>query len=93
MAKKVYTFEAKATINREKFGAWSATWTLTNDQDETVDSGTTAWKNASSAKKWLKSKAAEKTPRKAVKLLASPETDEKGKPVKFFGSFTFRDTK
>ena len=56
MAKKVYTFEAKATINREKFGAWSATWIVTNDQDDTVDSGTTAWKNASAAKKWLKSK-------------------------------------
>ena len=93
MAKKVFTFEAKTTLNREKGGGWMASWTLTNDQDDVSSGETTAWKNSSAAKKWLKSKAAEKTPRKSVKLVAGPEKDEKDKPVKFFGSFTFRDPK
>ncbi len=93
MPKKLYTFEAKVILNPEKGGGWMASWILTNDQDETPRGEITPWKNASAAKKWLKGKAAEHTPRKSVKMVAGPELDEKGKPTRFVGSFTFREPK
>jgi hypothetical protein len=34
--------------------------------------------------------AAEKTPRKSVKLEAGEQLDEKGKPVSFKGSFSYK---
>lgn len=93
MPKKVMTFDARTVLNREKGGGWLATVVVSNDQDDDTKSVVTAWKNASAAKKWLKVKAAEMTPRKSVKLVAGPDLDEKGKPTKFHGSFTFRDPK
>lgn len=93
MPKKLMTFDARAVLNREKGGGWLATVIVTNDQDDDTKTVVTAWKNASAAKKWLKAKAAEMTSRKSVKLVAGPDLDEKGKPTKFLGSFTFRDTK
>jgi hypothetical protein len=91
--KKLYTFEAKTTLNREKAGAWTAQWSITNDQDDETKGDSSAWKNPSAAKKWLKAQAEKHTPRKSVKLVPGPELDEKDKPVKFFGSFTFRELK
>lgn len=93
MPKKVFTFEAKTVLNKEKGGGWLATIIIKNDQDDNETVSVTAWKNASASKKWLKAQAAAKTPRKSVKLVAGPETDDKGKPARFYGSFTYRDPK
>ena len=93
MPKKLYTFEAKVILNPEKGGGWMASWLLTNDQDDSSVGEISPWKNPSAAKKWLKVKAAEKTPRKSVKMVPGSELDEKGKPTRFDGVFTFREPK
>lgn len=93
MPKKLFTFSTTVTLNTEKAGGWLAVWSLTNDQDDDIAQGLAAWKNPSAAKKWLKGQAAEHTPRKSVKFVAGPDLDEKGKPVRFAGSLTFRDPK
>ncbi len=93
MARKVFTFEAHTSLNPEKGGGWMATYILSNDQDSNQSTKAAAWKNSSAAKRWLKAQAAALTPRKGVKLLAGPEKDEKGRPTKFIGSFTFKAPK
>ena len=49
----------------------------------------TAWKNASAAKRWIKSKVLDMTPRKSVKLNAT-KFNEQEKPVAFSGVMEFK---
>jgi hypothetical protein len=51
---------------------------------------TTAWANASSAKRWVKTQVQALTPRKSVKMVAGSAVDVKGKPVSFTGELAFK---
>lgn len=93
MPRKVFTFEARVARNMNKGGGWLATVKVSNDQDDVNDSKVSAWKNASAAKKWVKEQVQALTPRKNVKLIAGPDTDDKGKPTKFVGSLTYNEPK
>lgn len=91
MAKKVtYKFSANLNINPEQGGAWLAIVTVTDENDVTHAFFTSAWKNASAAKRYVKAMVQELTPRKSVKLLAGESLDVKGKPVSFAGELTYK---
>ena len=88
MAKKVqYTFTANLWLNTEKGGAWIAEYHYGTEED--FKGLYTAWKNASAAKRWLKSVVQEVTPRKSIKMVAGDALDEKGKPVSFTGELKY----
>lgn len=92
MAKLVICkFDAKVVLNTQKGGGWLATWE--NSKDSVIETGSLPWKNASAAKRWLKSEVIRVTTRKSIKMIATDKKDEKGKPAEFVGSITFRDTK
>ena len=101
MAKKVKkTFTATLTLNPEKGGAWLAYVNVaTPADDEGLNSianvaesisDQAAWKNASAAKRWIKAKVQDITPRKSVKMVAGDKVDAKNKPVTFTGSVAFK---
>ena len=104
MAKKVSKkFNVVIELNPEKAGAWMASVSvstlydainprITNTLgDEAVDlSAVTAWKNSSAAKRWVKSKVQEMTPRKSVKLLPSKFDLVTHKPIAFTGVLEFK---
>ena len=88
MAKKVqHTFTANLWLNTEKGGAWIAEYHY--GTEEVFKGLYTAWKNASAAKRWLKSVVQEVTPRKSIKMVAGDALDEKGKPVSFTGELKY----
>jgi hypothetical protein len=91
MAKDTYVLDVKLTLNPEKAGGWLVDMELVN---QTADVGIygdlSAWKNASAAKRWIKAKVVENTPRKSVKLTATA-TDENGKPTAFAGTLSFKE--
>lgn len=88
MAKVKKTFQANITLNQSKGGGWLASYTLSSTDSIVSRSDTTAWKNASAAKRWIKEKVTDLTPRKSVKLIAvnSPGVE---KPTGFQGELTF----
>ena len=100
MAKKVKkTFTATLELNPEKGGAWLAYVNVTTPAEdlginsignvaESV-SDQAAWKNASAAKRWIKAKVQDMTPRKSVKLTPT-KFGEKEKPVAFSGVMEFK---
>lgn len=91
MAKKAtYTFTAELSLNLEKAGAWIAKVTVMTEDNVVESSITEAWKNASAAKRWVKAKVQEMTPRKSVKLVPNEDKDAKGKPAYFYGELTFK---
>jgi hypothetical protein len=90
--KKTNEFKATLVLNAEKGGAWLATWTLTNDQDDNVVKTVSAWKNASAAKRWLKAEVQANTTRKSVKMEPT-KFNELQKPTAFAGSLTFKGDK
>lgn len=88
MVKKVqHTFTANLWLNTEKGGAWIAEYHYGTEED--FKGLYTAWKNASAAKRWLKSVVQEVTPRKSIKMVAGDALDEKGKPVSFTGELKY----
>lgn len=88
MVKKVQrTFTANLWLNTEKGGAWIAEYHYGTEED--FKGLYTAWKNASAAKRWLKSVVQEVTPRKSIKMVAGDALDEKGKPVSFTGELKY----
>ena len=100
MAKKVKkTFTATLALNPEKAGAWLAYVNLsTPAEDAGINSignvaesisDQAAWKNASAAKRWIKAKVQEMTPRKSVKMNPT-KFNEQEKPVAFFGALEFK---
>lgn len=98
MAKKTEKkFDAYLTLNTEKGGAWQANVNVSYLDEETGEriytaELVTAWKNASAAKRWLKAKVQELTPRKSVKLEAFL-FDENQKPRGFRGELTYKEQK
>ena len=106
MAKKVTAkFNAKIELNKEKGGAWLATVVaerpdsfsgydvsknLNSIEPAIGVSEVTAWKNASAAKRWVKTMVQAMTPRKSVKMNASKFDKSTEKPVAFTGSMEFK---
>ena len=100
MAKKIKkTFTATLALNPEKGGAWLAYVNVTTPADELSlnsmpnvaesVSDQAAWKNASAAKRWIKAKVQEMTPRKSVKMNPH-QFDSNKKPVAFSGVVEFK---
>lgn len=90
MARKtVNSIKVELRKNREKGGAWLCQLRTANETGDTLVDLTTAWSNASAAKRWVKSQVQELTPRKSIKLLGSVP-DEKEKMTYFFGSMTYK---
>ncbi len=92
MTKKVnVTFYAETIKNQSKGGAWLTTIRITDEgMDTPHEVITAAWSNASAAKRWIKEKVQELTPRKSVKMIASTNVDAKGKPVAFVGQIGYK---
>ena len=92
MSKKVnVTFYAQTIKNQEKGGAWLTTIHITDEGMDTPNQViTAAWSNASAAKRWIKEKVQELTPRKSVKMIASTNLDAKGKSVAFVGQIGYK---
>jgi hypothetical protein len=92
MAKKVnVTFYAETIKNQSKGGAWLTTIRITDEgMDTPHEVITAAWSNASAAKRFIKEKVQELTPRKSVKMIASTNVDAKGKPIAFVGQIGYK---
>jgi hypothetical protein len=92
MSKKVnVTFYAQTIKNQEKGGAWLTTIHITDEGMDTPNQViTAAWSNASAAKRFIKEKVQELTPRKSVKMIASTNVDAKGKPIAFVGQIGYK---
>lgn len=92
MAKKVnVTFYAETIKNQSKGGAWLTTIRITDEgMDIPNQVITAAWSNASAAKRFIKEKVQELTPRKSVKMIASTNVDAKGKPIAFVGQIGYK---
>lgn len=92
MAKKVnVTFYAQTIKNQSKGGAWLTTIHITDEGMDTPNQViTAAWSNASAAKRWIKEMVQQLTPRKSVKMIASQNLDDKGKPVAFVGQIGYK---
>jgi hypothetical protein len=92
MTKKVnVTFYAETIKNQSKGGAWLTTIRITDEgMDIPNQVITAAWSNASAAKRFIKEKVQELTPRKSVKMIASTNVDAKGKPIAFVGQIGYK---
>ena len=91
MAKKVTKkFTADLTLNTEKGGGWMAFVSVLGEGDIAEVALSSAWKNASAGKRWIKSKVLELTPRKSVKMVAGEIVDAAGKKISFAGELTFK---
>jgi hypothetical protein len=91
MAKKESRkFVVNLNKNPEKGGAWLAFVAVINEENVAVAQVTTAWANASAAKRWVKTQVQALTPRKSVKVVAGSAVDVKGKPVSFTGELEFK---
>jgi len=92
MSKKVNAlFNGELRKNKEKGGAWVAEYVVTRaDFDKPVKAEYSAWSNASAGKRWLKAMVLANTPKKSIKMVATSDVDEKGKPVLFNGDVVFK---
>jgi hypothetical protein len=93
MAKKVnVVFYAETIKNQAKGGAWLTTIKITDEGMEVPNNTlTAAWSNASAAKRWIKEKVQELTPRKSVKMIATTQNlDAKGKPLAWVGQIGYK---
>ena len=85
------TFYAETIKNQSKGGAWLTTIRITDEgMDIPNQVITAAWSNASAAKRFIKEKVQELTPRKSVKMIASTNVDAKGKPIAFVGQIGYK---
>ena len=99
MAKKnPAVFTASLALNPEKGGGWLAYYNITVFLDKTgfntaPDSrgvgGSTAWKNASAAKRWIKEQVIANTPRKSIKMTPT-NFDLADKPTEFSGTLEYK---
>ena len=101
MAKKVAKkFAATLELNPEKGGAWlahvsvvtplSGINNLNSMEDSEAVSAQAAWKNASAAKRWIKTQVQEMTPRKSVKMNPIKFDKSTEKPVAFSGVLEYK---
>lgn len=91
MAKKVtFTFNADVTLNPEQGGGWLAVVSVVDEEGIAQAMFTTAWKNASAGKRYVKAMVQKLTPRKSVKMVAGESVDAKGKPTSFTGTLSYK---
>jgi hypothetical protein len=92
MAKKVNAvFEADLIKNTEKGGAWLAEYSVSRDDyDKVAVAGRNAFSNPSAGKRWLKEQVIAHTNKKSIKMVATEDKDEKGKPIHFTGVVAFK---
>lgn len=94
MAKKINAaFKAKLDKNLDKGGAWMATFTILHEAADgfmPVKTESSAWTSAAAAKRWLKHRLMDLTPKKSVKMVAGSQVDAKGKPASFSGEVAFK---
>ena len=91
MVKKVsYKFTADINLNSEKGGAWLAVVNVVDENNIAQAMFTTAWKNASAAKRYAKTMVQQLTPRKSVRMIAGEGVDEKGRPTSFSGEVVYK---
>lgn len=90
------TFKASLVKKADKGSAWLATYSITEDRVtesgiETVEvrSGTSAWSNASAAKRWVKEAVVNLTTRKSIKFEVTKE-DLNGKPAEITASMSYK---
>lgn len=106
MAKKVSKkFVVHLDLNPEKAGAWMASVSVVTPINLDAEAGriqnsmvsseavsaVSAWKNASAAKRWIKSQVQELTPRKSVKLTAIKFDKATEKPIAFSGVLEYKE--
>lgn len=93
MAKKVSkTFIVNLDKNTlvEKGGAWLLNLMVRDDESGSYDIDTsTAWANPSAAKRYVKTKVVELTPRKSIKLTVR-KTDNADKPISIVGEMSYK---
>jgi len=99
MAKKVAAkFFATIELNPEKGGGWLAIVSVQKEAGTSINSIQPAegvseyssWKNASAAKRWVKSMVLKHTPRKSVKMEATKVDKTTDKPVAFGGVLEYK---
>jgi hypothetical protein len=92
MAKKVnVTFEADLIKNTQKGGAWLAEYSVIDTgMDKAHVAGINAFSNPSAGKRWLKEQVLAHTNKKSIKMIATEDKDEKGKPIHFTGVVAFK---
>ena len=98
MAKKIeHTFDAQIELNEEKGGAWLATCykSYVDEEGQKIDELLihSPWKNAAAAKRWVKAKVLEHTPRKSIKMESARiiEIAGKEKVTRYSGTLTFKE--
>lgn len=90
MPKKVENqFHAELRLNGDKGGAWLATVKITDETGNITKQHFSAWKNPSAAKKWVKEKVKEMTPRKSISFLGT-NLNDKNKPTLLTGSLNYK---
>ena len=96
MAKKVVkTFKAELHKNVSKGGGWLGNLSAmqvdpASGRELVLFSATTAWSSLSAAKRWVKYFVQTQTTRKNIKYTITEHRDEKGKPISYIGTFTYR---
>lgn len=94
MAKKINAaFTANLVKNTEKSGAWMATLTILHEAADgfmPVKTEWTAWTSPAAAKRWLKHRLMDLTPKKSIKMVPGSAVDSKGKPTTFTGHVPFK---
>ena len=91
MAKKVTKkFTADLTLNTEQGGGWMAFVSVLGEGDIAEVALSSAWKNASAGKRWIKSQVLAMTPRKSVKLEPTKLDKTTEKPTAFVGVLEFK---
>jgi hypothetical protein len=99
MAKKVAAkFVATIELNPEKAGGWLAIVSVQKEASGGINSMQpaeglseyAAWKNASAAKRWVKSMVLKHTPRKSVKMVVTKEDKTTGKPTLLSGVLEYK---
>ena len=90
MAKKeIQIFTANINLNKEKGGGWLAKVIISKDDGSVAFQEFSAWKNPSAAKKWVKEKVKEHTPRKSISFIGS-DLNEKNKPQSLLGLIQYK---
>lgn len=93
MPKVSKTLEAQVQLNPEKGGGWLANVNIyceVEGEKTYLMELCTAWKNASAAKRWVKSVVQNNTPRKSVKMNAFL-FDANDKPTAFKGELQYKE--
>jgi hypothetical protein len=97
MAKVNITAIAFLQLNTEKAGGWLARFKVVTPvpngtggfvNEEYIE--TTAWKNASAGKRWIKSMVQAHTPRKSIKLEVVGKDLATDKPTALSGELTYK---